>query len=247
MRLVLCNYCIQSLIGKHGIERDQDRLPGPTKILNLLLPDLRHPAVLVFRQIVNLRVRHIAVFFDTYFFSTLLSSLWNCSVAGSVLAGMKADASSGVSSARLWILVGAALFLIALTVSAWVVPQLRLLHFLQALIYVAIVILALRNSAWGFGAGVMIAVVWNSLNLFVTHLMQAGAVEFWSFLRTGQIRRPDTMMVPLGGIGHFILIVACLAAVLHQRYEKHKWWKFMAGGVAALAYLVGIVAIARPR
>lgn len=144
-------------------------------------------------------------------------------------------------------MVGAALFLIALTVSAWVVPQLRLLHLLQALIYVAIVILALRNSAWGFGAGVVVPVVWNSLNLFVTHLMQAGVVEFWSFLRSGHVQRPDTIMVPLGGIGHFILIFACLAAVVHQRYEKHKWWKFLAGGVVALAYLVGIVLIARPR
>lgn len=160
---------------------------------------------------------------------------------------MKSTATSGSSPTRLWIVVGAALFLIALAASAWVVPQLRLLHFLQALIYVAIVVLALRNSAWGFGAGVMVAVVWNSLNLFVTHLMQAGVVEFWSFLRTGQVRRLDTMMVPLGGIGHFILIFACLAAVLHQRYEEHRWWKFMAGGVVALAYLVGIVLIARPR
>ena len=179
--------------------------------------------------------------------NSLTCSAWNRSATRCVLAEMKSEPAVGTSSTRLWIVVGAALFLIALAVSAWVVPQLRLLHFLQALIYVAIVVLALRNSAWGFGAGVMVAVVWNSLNLFVTHLMQAGVVEFWFFLRTGQVRRLDTMMVPLGGIGHFILIFACLAAVLHQRYEGHKWWKFMAGGAVALAYLVGIVATARPR
>ena len=131
--------------------------------------------------------------------------------------------------------------------SARVVPQLRLRHFLQAFIYVAVVVLARRGSAWGLGAGVTVAIAWNSLNLFVTHLMQAGAVAFWSFLHTGQARRLDTMMVTLGGVGHFILIVACLAALLEQKADRRKWWKFTGGGVAALAYLVLIVAIARPR
>jgi hypothetical protein len=55
------------------------------------------------------------------------------------------------------------------------------------------------------------------------------------------------MMVSLAGLAHFILIFACLAAVLHQQTEKNKWWKFAGGGVAVLAYLVLIVGIARPR
>jgi|SRR5215467_4637402 len=160
---------------------------------------------------------------------------------------MQSDPPLGSSATRVWIPIAASLFVVALIVSAWVVPELRLLHFLQALIYVAIVILAHRNSAVGFGAGVFVPVVWNSLNLFVTHLMQAGAVAFWSFVRTGQVQRLDTIMVPLGGIAHFALILACLAAVLQQPAEKRKWWKFVAGGIAALAYLVLIVAIARPR
>ena|SRR5215472_201949 len=122
---------------------------------------------------------------------------------------MKSDLVSESSSIRFWIPCAAAIFVVALIVSAWVVPQLRFLHFLQALIYVAVVILARRNSAWGFGAGVAVGVAWNSLNLFVTHLIETGSMEFWSFLHTGQVRRPDTMMVPLGGIAHFVLIIAC--------------------------------------
>jgi hypothetical protein len=147
-----------------------------------------------------------------------------------------------------WIPIGAALFVIALAASALVVPELRLLHLLQALIYVAIAVLARRDSAWGLGAGVTIAVIWNSFNLFVTHLMQAGAAEFWSFARTGRAERLDTMCVPLGGIGHFILIIACLAALFdHRTKTRHKWWKFIGGAVASLAYLALIVAIAAPR
>jgi hypothetical protein len=150
------------------------------------------------------------------------------------------------SSALAWISIGSTLFLIALTVSALVVPQLRLLHFLQAFIYVAVVVLARRNSAWGYGAGATIAVAWNSLNLFVTHLTQAGAIAFWSLLRTGQVQRLDTMMVTLGGIGHFILISACLTAFFH-RHGNRRWWTFAGGGVLALAYFALIIMIARPR
>ena len=151
------------------------------------------------------------------------------------------------SSTHVWITIGAALFIVALVVSAFIVPQLRLLHFFQALIYVAVVILAWRNNAWGLGAGVTIAIVWNSLNLFVTHLMQMGAVAIWSFLRTGEVRRLDTMMVPVGGIGHFILIIACLITVFDRRTDDQKWWKFVGGGVLTLAYLALIVALFRPR
>jgi hypothetical protein len=151
------------------------------------------------------------------------------------------------SAARMWIPIGAALFLLALTISAIVVPELRLLHFLQALIYVAIVILARRNSAWGFGAGVIIAVAWNSLNLFITHLMQTGVVVFCLFVRTGQARRLETMMVPVGGIGHFILIIACLIAFFQQPTHGRKWWQFACGGALVLAYFALIIAVARPR
>lgn len=49
--------------------------------------------------------------------------------------------------------MGAGLFLLALVVSAILVPDLRVLHSLQALIYVAVIVLARRNSAWGYGAG----------------------------------------------------------------------------------------------
>jgi hypothetical protein len=153
---------------------------------------------------------------------------------------------SGRSSTRVWIPFGAALFLIALRVSALAVPQLRFLHILQRGIYVAIIILATRNSPWAFGAGVAVAVVWNSLNLFITHLMQTGALAFWSFVRTGQMRRLVPMMVTLGRIGHFILIVACLDAFI-QLQDDRKWRKFLAGGVLALAYFALIVAVARPR
>src|SRR5262245_18204703 len=171
---------------------------------------------------------------------------------------MGRDSANWLKATRVWIPVGDALFTVALIGSAVVVPELRLLHLLQGLIYVAVVILARRNSMWGVGAGVAIAVVWNSLNLFVTHNMQRGAAVFWSFLRTGEMRdllQAPTgtlpglvpMMVLLGGIGHFVLITACLAALFDSRINDKKLWKMVAGGVMALAYFALIIIVARPR
>lgn len=151
------------------------------------------------------------------------------------------------SLTRVWIPVGSVLFMVALIGSAAVVPQLRPLHFFQALIYVAVIILALRNSAWGYGAGVSVPAYWNGLQLFVTHNFQTGARLIWSFLHTGQLRRFDTMMVPLGGIGHFILIIACLGAIFGKKSDKKKWWKFLGGAVGCLAYFALIILFLLPR
>jgi hypothetical protein len=117
----------------------------------------------------------------------------------------------------------------------------------QALIYLAVILLARRNSAWGFGAGTTIAVAWNSIEWLGPHLIQAGARELWTFLGSGQIRRLDTLMVFIGATTHIVLIVACVAAFRQLHPGKKEWRQFLAGGVLVLAYFAGIVAIMRPR
>ncbi len=160
---------------------------------------------------------------------------------------MNNAAVKGPSSTHVWIPIGAGLFLVALVVSAIAVPELRLLHLLQALIYVMVVIFARRNNVFAFGAGFTMAVAWNCLEFFGPHLIQAGAAMLWSFLHTGQVQHLETMMVPVGAVGHLILIIACLAALFNHATDTKKWWKFLAGGVLVLGYFAVIVAIARPR
>jgi hypothetical protein len=135
----------------------------------------------------------------------------------------------------------------ALTLSAVLIPQLRLLHLFQALIYVAVIVLTRRNSAWGLGAGVIIAVLWNGLNLFVTHLFWEGAGQLWSLLRTGHVSRPDALLVLVGGAAHFLLIIVCMAGFLELRPTRKHWVQFFAGGLLAFAYMVLIVVTTAPR
>ena len=102
------------------------------------------------------------------------------------------------------ILIGAGSFIFALILSAVFDPKIRLLHTLQALIYVAVIVLTRRDSAWGFGAGCIIAAFWNYLNLFVTTFIKAGLHQFSTWLRTGQIHRPDLMIAVIAGGGPFL-------------------------------------------
>jgi len=50
---------------------------------------------------------------------------------------------------------------------------------------------------------------------------------FWSFLHAGQVQHLETMMAPIGGIGHFILIIVCLTAHFHQTTDTKEG---LAGG-----------------
>src|SRR5690242_1077138 len=148
---------------------------------------------------------------------------------------------------HVWIPLGAGLFVCALAASAFVVPELRPLHLFQALLYVAVVVLARRNRAMGFGAGSVIAVVWNGVQVFLSHLMQAGARELGAFLATGRLQRPDTLAVFVGGVGHVILLVGCIAAFRALRPRGREWRQFGLGAGLALAYFALIVATLRPR
>ncbi len=114
---------------------------------------------------------------------------------------MKDGRSSGFYWTQMWVYVGATLFLVALLVSAIVDPELSVLHCFQALIYLAVIVLVRRDSPWGDGAGSAIAIVWNGMSFFGPHLIQAGAVAFWSWLRTGHAQQLVPMMVTLADSG----------------------------------------------
>ena len=160
---------------------------------------------------------------------------------------MTREDNRGTQWTRRWIPLGAGLFIVALVGSAIVVPRLLGLHAFQALIYVAVILLARSNRALGFGAGITIAVAWNGLEWLGPHLIQAGAHELWTLLSTGQLHRADTLMVFMGAIAHCVLIVGCAVAFRQLRPGKREWWQFLGGGLLVLAYFGVIVATLLPR
>src|SRR5258708_9206588 len=66
--------------------------------------------------------------------------------------------------------VGSSVFIIALAVSAVFVPEIRWLHVVQALLYVAAMLLSIRRSRWGHFIGASTAGLWNALATFASPL-----------------------------------------------------------------------------
>jgi len=145
------------------------------------------------------------------------------------------------------IVSGAVGFILALAVSDIFDPTIRLLHSLQALIYVVTIALALRRNVWGLGAGFGIGVFWNYVNLFVTTFIAAGAQQLWILVTTGHLPRPDLFIGIVAGVSHLLLIVGCLAAALWLRPAARQWLAFALGGTLAVAYLVAIILLTGPQ
>jgi hypothetical protein len=139
------------------------------------------------------------------------------------------------------ILVGSAIFIFALAISAYFEPQWRVLHFLQALIYVAVIVLTRRKSAWGFGAGVFIAVFWNTLVLFRSPVGSDAVQVIGSLVRTGQLERLDVLVQLFAAGGHFLIIVACLVGFSRIHPVARQWSQFAAGGALSIGYLLAMV------
>jgi hypothetical protein len=144
------------------------------------------------------------------------------------------------------ILIGSGIFVFGLVVSAVFAPEWRVLHALQALIYVAVVMLTRRKSAYGFGAGVSVAVFWNSIGIFYSTLFLDGVEDLWATIRTGSAPRPDLLLQLLAFGGHILIIVACLVGFFRTRPGKRQWGQFVAGGSLVIGYLVVIVFSAGP-
>ena len=150
-----------------------------------------------------------------------------------------------MSNSQRWInvciAVGSGMFILGLVVSAAFAAEWRVLHVLQALIYVAVIVLTRRTSAWGFGAGVFVAVFWNALSVFFTTAARDGVVELSTVVRTGHLTRPDLLLSLFASVGHVLIIIACVAGFARLRPTARQWGEFVGGGVLAIAYLLAIV------
>jgi hypothetical protein len=133
------------------------------------------------------------------------------------------------------------MFVFGLTVSAIFAPEWRVLHVLQALIYAAVIVLTRRKSAWGFGAGLAVALFWNALLVFATPAARDGIEELWTVVATGHVERPDLLLSLFAASGHVLLIIACVLGFLCVRPTARQWGQLVGGGALALAYLFAIV------
>lgn len=134
--------------------------------------------------------------------------------------------------------VGASLFVVALAASVYFDPSIRLLHALQASIYVAVMVLAQRGNPLGFGAGFAIALLWNGANLFATGFIAAALRALQTVLSTGHISRPVLLLVLVGATGHFLMIAGCLVCFFRSGGGSRPWARFFGGAIVGIIALV---------
>ena len=140
------------------------------------------------------------------------------------------------------IVISSLLFIVVLAVSAAFDSSIRVLHTFQALIYVAVILLARKMSPWGYGAGCFIAAFWNWANIAYTDFLRAGISETAQLLGTGHLERPDLFIAVFAAGAHFILIGACLAGYFQMPSRtRTELLKFLGGGCVAIAYFAGII------
>lgn len=114
-----------------------------------------------------------------------------------------------LGSAELLILLGASFFILVLAVSALWEADIRWLHFFQAWMYIATIILCLRGSRWGHFIGFSAAGLWAYANVFVTDFLVAGLRELSHWIDTGHLERPDLLIALPAWFSNFVIVVGC--------------------------------------
>jgi hypothetical protein len=161
--------------------------------------------------------------------------------APTVTAATQTKPATSATWVNACILLGSGVVVLGLVVSAIFAPEWRMLHALQALIYVALVVLTRRKSAWGFGAGAMVAAFWDAIAVFATPLLREGTQELSATIQTGSMPRPDLLLQLLAFGGHILITIACLVGFFCTRPGARHWGQFVAGGVLVICYFAAIV------
>jgi hypothetical protein len=133
-------------------------------------------------------------------------------------------------------------FILILTLSARWEPDIRLLHFFQALIYVTVIVLKSPAQSMGLFHRYHDATFWNAANIFATtFFLRAGLSQLGELVTTGHLSRPDLFIAVPAALTHFLLILCCLWA--YARLDKR--WSDIRG--LPIGYFAAIIALLQPR
>jgi len=111
-----------------------------------------------------------------------------------------------------FILVGGCFFILVLGVSAFWEADIRWLHFFQASMYIATIVLSLRANRWGYFIGVSAAGLWDYANVFVTTFFLNGLQQLSHWAHTGRLERPDLLIAVPAWFSNLFIVVGCLWA-----------------------------------
>ena len=135
------------------------------------------------------------------------------------------------------ILLGGVFFIASLSVSAIFVPEIRALHVVQALMYVVVILLALRRNRWGYFLGASIAGFWNLTALF-------GSVLFVELL--AHPSRPDLVLQGLAWLANLAVVIGSILGYRRLATAPKDAGRFALALVASTAFLIAATAALAP-
>ena len=110
------------------------------------------------------------------------------------------------------ILTGSSIFMFVLGISAFWEADIRWLHFFQAWMYIATIVLAARRNRWGYLIGISAAGLWNYTSIFATSFFFNGLQQLSQWIRTGHVARPDVLIAVPAWFSNLLVIVGCVWA-----------------------------------
>ena len=116
-----------------------------------------------------------------------------------------------VTQASEWLIVaGGCVFISMLGLSAYWEPGIRWLHFFQAWMYVATIVLARRRNRWGYFIGFSAAGLWIYANLFATTFFFNGLQQLSRWLHTGRLERADLLIAVPAWFSNLLVVIGCV-------------------------------------
>ena len=146
------------------------------------------------------------------------------------------------------ILAGAIVFIVVLAVSAIFEADIRWLHFFQAWMYVATIVLSLRGSRWGYFIGIAAAGFWDYANLVATNFFYGGLAELARWIHTAHLARPDQLIAVPAWFSNFIVVAGCVWAYARMADKSRgDVARFVVSVALSSAFFAADMALFQPR
>jgi hypothetical protein len=97
-----------------------------------------------------------------------------------------------------------------LALSAYWEPDIRWLHFFQAWMYIAAIVLALPRNVWGYCIGFSAAGLWIYANLFATTFFFNGLQQLSGWVQTGRLERADLLIAVPAWFSNLLVVIGCV-------------------------------------
>lgn len=145
------------------------------------------------------------------------------------------------------IVIGSVIFIIVLAVSAVFEADIRWLHFFQAWMYVATIVLSLRHNRWGHFIGISAAGLWAYTNVFVTTFFANGIRELSHWAMTGHVGRPDQLIAVPAWLSNAVVVAGCSWAYARLDKTSGDLGRFVLAFILTTGFFAADMALFQPR